>query len=564
MDIYLNQFRRYSFLLTDAIKNGANFSITCNNTNRDDDLYCVVGFGKDNTGFYYSDQYYAYQSDGTKVAITNIIQHYWYDTSGTFEIEFSSSSSVDETIYGNGFTVLPMFTINSVDGLDITYTTNGFEENYADATLPIKINIHLAPHTHYVFASANIDVFGHTYESVYDYLFDYEDVLSPTRYTTTLNLDGTVDIEIILKTNAYDSYSWGLINLSLSDLTGVLLRDEYNVTLSSTGITFSNTSTTASTLSPYTNTLSLASNYSWEESIVIVTMNGNDVSYYYNSTTHVITIPQVLGNITVTAVAKPLRTFNFYSADGLTLRGTATAIKISSLKFELVGSVRKIYVNNTLITTYTVAIPDGYTLIGLSDTANSDTYIVPVNIEYTEIFESDKNFYECLVAQSIIPSGFTLNLYQSKAESNHVDKTGYIHSVGQLTGTLRTSSNVVDPVVRIEYSQFPNFNYVYIPQFHRYYFVNEIVSVNHNIWDIVLHVDVLMSFKDVIRSQYGFIERNQYTFNKNEIDNLRTYENVPEYEYVEIQNNIFDVSSSGTTISGVDKDLRFVVTIVGD
>lgn len=563
MDIYLNRFRRYNFILTDAIKNGANFSVICFNTNHDDELYIVTGFGKDNTGFYYSDQYYQYQTDGTKVAISNIVRHYIDNISGTFEIEFSSDSSVDEHIYGDGFQVLPLFTINEIDGVNITFTTNGFDENFADATLPVSINIHLSPKEHYKFLSSNVKIFGHTYESVSDSIFDYYTVLSPSHYSTVLNLDGTVDITIILKTSAYDNYSWGLINLTISDLTGILLRDEYNVVLSSTGIEFSNTSTTANTSTPYTNILSLSPNYSWENSNVVVTMNGEDVSYYYNENTHTITIPQVIGIITITAIATPLKTFYFYSADGSTLYGTTAVTKITSIKFELVGSVRKIYVNNVLLTTYTVVIPDGYTLVGLSDTPNSERFIVPVNVEYTEIFETDKIFYECLIVQPIIPTGFTLNLYQSTAESNHVDKTNYLHLVGTLSGTLRTSSNIVNPVIRIEYSQFPNFNYVYIPQFNRYYFINEIVSINNNVWDIVLHVDVLMSFKDLIRSQYAYIERNQYTFNKNEIDNMRTFENVPEYEYIEIQNDVFDVSSSGTTIGGIDKDLRFVVTIVG-
>ena len=40
-----------------------------------------------------------------------------------------------------------------------------------------------------------------------------------------------------------------------------------------------------------------------------------------------------------------------------------------------------------------------------------------------------------------------------------------------------------------------SYNYCYIPEFKRYYFIDEIVSVKNGIWRVSLHVDVLESFK---------------------------------------------------------------------
>ena len=106
--------------------------------------------------------------------------------------------------------------------------------------------------------------------------------------------------------------------------------------------------------------------------------------------------------------------------------------------------------------------------------------------------------------------------------------------------------------------------HVFIPQFNRYYYVNDITSISKNIWGISLSVDVLMSFKNTIRAQNGFIVRNQYVFDTDIDDKRRSYKQQPEIKYVEIPNSIFDVTTTGTTISGsVDRGLRFVLTVIG-
>lgn len=64
-----------------------------------------------------------------------------------------------------------------------------------------------------------------------------------------------------------------------------------------------------------------------------------------------------------------------------------------------------------------------------------------------------------------------------------------------LTGTLRDSCSLIEPVINIESSNVLRFNYAYIPDFQRYYFVKEIINLRKNIWTLELEVDPLMSFK---------------------------------------------------------------------
>ena len=112
-------------------------------------------------------------------------------------------------------------------------------------------------------------------------------------------------------------------------------------------------------------------------------------------------------------------------------------------------------------------------------------------------------------------------LYKSSARTNTYNKSSQLTLYMQLTGTLREESSIVNPVIMIElptetdlsdnptYLEGTKFNYAYIPEFQRYYFVTEVVSVKMHLWRIHLHVDVLMSFKkDIFRAnQYQFVER---------------------------------------------------------
>ena len=89
-----------------------------------------------------------------------------------------------------------------------------------------------------------------------------------------------------------------------------------------------------------------------------------------------------------------------------------------------------------------------------------------------------------------------------------------------LTGTLRAPASVTDPVIVIEKNSFPTWNYAYISEFGRYYFITNITSVREDLWQIDMHVDVLMTNKTMIQSTYAFVARNQNTHNDELFDPL--------------------------------------------
>lgn len=101
-------------------------------------------------------------------------------------------------------------------------------------------------------------------------------------------------------------------------------------------------------------------------------------------------------------------------------------------------------------------------------------------------------------------------LYNNVSEKNKIDKT--ITSVATLTGSIKEPSSIINPVIMIEYNDPTAFNYVYIEEFNRYYFVNDVIVVRNNLLKLSLTVDVLESFKTSILAQNVIISKNADLF----------------------------------------------------
>lgn len=136
-----------------------------------------------------------------------------------------------------------------------------------------------------------------------------------------------------------------------------------------------------------------------------------------------------------------------------------------------------------------------------------------------------------------------LNVYQNKAEANRVDKTDYILYVKTLTGVFRDDSDLINLSVIVE-DDLPNYNYIYIPQLKRYYFVQGISSVRYRLWELSLSCDVLMTYKDGIRKLTAFVDRNENSTNNDIIDPKRVIEQGYDVEDNAVENNLFNTEHS--------------------
>ena len=88
-------------------------------------------------------------------------------------------------------------------------------------------------------------------------------------------------------------------------------------------------------------------------------------------------------------------------------------------------------------------------------------------------------------------------LYKMSCEDNRIDKTSFLTYVLEYNGSLRTETSLLNPQIDIQHggkTDFTQFNYAYIEDFNRYYFIDDITSVRTYISRLHLRCDVLMSY----------------------------------------------------------------------
>lgn len=103
---------------------------------------------------------------------------------------------------------------------------------------------------------------------------------------------------------------------------------------------------------------------------------------------------------------------------------------------------------------------------------------------------------------------FTISLYKTTSENNRVVKA--LSAVKEMSGELRNKTSVLNPSIRIESAEnISGYNYCYIPEFGRYYYITDITSVRTNIWEVSMRCDVLMSYSVQIKALKPIIERDE-------------------------------------------------------
>lgn len=137
-----------------------------------------------------------------------------------------------------------------------------------------------------------------------------------------------------------------------------------------------------------------------------------------------------------------------------------------------------------------------------------------------------------------------LTLYKNLSEKNKIGKV--LHNNLSLNGNLREESSIINPTILVEHPNLADYNYAYIPEFKRYYFITEITSVRNNLWRISLKVDVLESFKNDILNLNCIVDKQQNQSYSNNIDD-GSYINKAD-SFIEIANYQNGFNSSGEFI----------------
>jgi len=120
---------------------------------------------------------------------------------------------------------------------------------------------------------------------------------------------------------------------------------------------------------------------------------------------------------------------------------------------------------------------------------------------------------------------FNIYLYQNLSENNRMDKN--LNPPVTFQGNLKEFTSVIDPIITIEspVNVVCLYNYVFIPDFNRYYFITNVMAITDTLTEITLHVDVLMSFKDYIKTNLATTRRQENDWNLYLNDgSFRTYQ----------------------------------------
>lgn len=125
-----------------------------------------------------------------------------------------------------------------------------------------------------------------------------------------------------------------------------------------------------------------------------------------------------------------------------------------------------------------------------------------------------------------------ITFYNTKDPKEKVVKTLY-NGYGT-TVQLKAPTDVLKPVIIVGSVDVANYNYCYIPDFKRYYYISDITTDYGNISGRECQVDPLMSYSSQIKALNAIVERQQNFYNLY-LPNLQ----ISDMSYSRVQTRLF-------------------------
>ena len=97
-----------------------------------------------------------------------------------------------------------------------------------------------------------------------------------------------------------------------------------------------------------------------------------------------------------------------------------------------------------------------------------------------------------------------INLFTYSAEKNRINKTNFLSNRFVMDGYLRDIASVISPKIYVEKSNpaIYGYNYMFIPDFKRWYFITDIQQIRTGLWEISARCDVLYShMTDILKNK---------------------------------------------------------------
>ena len=145
----------------------------------------------------------------------------------------------------------------------------------------------------------------------------------------------------------------------------------------------------------------------------------------------------------------------------------------------------------------------------------------------------------------------TIKLYVNQSDPKTVDKI--LANELAISGTARDPLDMVNPVLEVEgdiVSSIGQYNYLYIEDYARYYFITSITGDSYQLSTVHAHCDILSSAKAWLRPRLATIGRNEKLYN--------AYINDPEFPAYAYKNIV-----TRTFPSGLNSDSIILMTVGG-
>lgn len=114
-------------------------------------------------------------------------------------------------------------------------------------------------------------------------------------------------------------------------------------------------------------------------------------------------------------------------------------------------------------------------------------------------------------------------LYENQSDSNVINKNLTGRKVVDIV--MKNQNNLIDLVIKLQTDiNIIKYNYCYIPDFKRYYFIQDIEICNKNMYNLYLHIDLLETYKQELQECNCIIGRseqvNKFYGNKPTLENF--------------------------------------------
>lgn len=126
--------------------------------------------------------------------------------------------------------------------------------------------------------------------------------------------------------------------------------------------------------------------------------------------------------------------------------------------------------------------------------------------------------------------------YNYTGKTNVLYKTLDTSTAITRTGTLRRGTSIITPSIDVQtdLATFKSYNYCYIPDFHRYYFIMDRVSVTSSLIRLTMNCDTLRSYNYRIDKSHCYIERASIGYESTVKDDNRAFRGVASKTYLDL------------------------------